>query len=48
MRGFRGYHPGGVLFAMADGNVRMVQDQIEHALFRALSTRNGDETVGAF
>ena len=28
MRGFRGYHPGGVNFAFADGNVRFITDNV--------------------
>jgi prepilin-type processing-associated H-X9-DG protein len=48
MRGFRAYHPGGVHFAFADGNVRMLADQIEHLVYRALSTRAGDEVIGQF
>jgi prepilin-type processing-associated H-X9-DG protein len=45
MRGFRSYHVGGVNFAFADGNVRFLNDAIEHVLYRALSTRSGDEVV---
>jgi prepilin-type processing-associated H-X9-DG protein len=45
MRGFRGKHPGGVNFALADGSVRMLPDNMEHLVFRALSTRAGAEVV---
>lgn len=44
MRGFRSFHPGGVNFARADGSVSFLSESIEHAVYRALSTRNGGET----
>ena len=45
MRGFRSVHPGGAQFAMADGSTQFIQEGIDHKIYRALSTRNGDETV---
>jgi prepilin-type processing-associated H-X9-DG protein len=48
MRGFRGKHPGGVNFAFADGNVRFISENIEHLIYRALSTRAGQETVSDY
>ena len=45
VRGFRSLHPGGVQFAMADASVQFVSEGIDHALYRALSTRNGGETA---
>ena len=45
-RGFRGYHPGGVMFAMVDGSVRFISDSVEHkTVFRALSTKSGSEVI---
>jgi prepilin-type N-terminal cleavage/methylation domain-containing protein/prepilin-type processing-associated H-X9-DG protein len=44
MRGFRSFHPGGVHFAMADGSVTFVNDDINHLVYRAMSTREGAET----
>jgi prepilin-type N-terminal cleavage/methylation domain-containing protein/prepilin-type processing-associated H-X9-DG protein len=43
MRGFRGYHPGGVNFAMADGAVKFLSEDINHLTYRALSTKNAGE-----
>jgi prepilin-type processing-associated H-X9-DG protein len=45
MRGFRSVHPGGAQLAMADGSTQFIQEGIDHKIYRALSTRNGDETV---
>ena len=39
-RGFRGYHPGGVMFAMADGSVRFISESVDHKnVFRPLATK---------
>jgi prepilin-type N-terminal cleavage/methylation domain-containing protein len=41
--GFTSAHPGGVLFAMADGSVRFITDAIDLKTFRAMGTRSGGE-----
>lgn len=45
VRGFRSRHPGGANFAMVDASVQFVNEGIEHKLYRALATRNGEETA---
>lgn len=45
MRGFRSRHPGGLNFARCDGSVSFINEDIEHIVYRAISTRNGGETV---
>jgi prepilin-type processing-associated H-X9-DG protein len=42
---FRSRHPGGAQFAMADASVRFIQQSIDHPLYRALSTKDGAESV---
>ncbi len=42
------YHPGGVNVLFADGSVHFIQNQIAESVWRALGTRNGNETVGEF
>jgi prepilin-type N-terminal cleavage/methylation domain-containing protein/prepilin-type processing-associated H-X9-DG protein len=45
-RGFRGYHPGGVMFAMADGSVRFISENVDHKqVFRPLTTKSSNEVV---
>lgn len=46
VRGFRSLHPGGGNFALADASVRFVNEGIDHALYRALSTKDGGEVSG--
>lgn len=41
-------HPGHVNVLMGDGSVRSVADGIDIAVWRAIGTRNGNETVGEF
>ena len=41
----RSHHPGGVQVAFCDGSARLVPDSIEIWLWRALSTRAGDESA---
>jgi len=43
---FRSRHPGGVLFTMADGATRFINESIDIALYQALSTKAGGEQVG--
>ncbi|MEA1951980.1 MAG: DUF1559 domain-containing protein [Planctomycetota bacterium] len=38
-------HPGGANFVYADGSTRFVNEEIEMALYRALATFNGGETI---
>ncbi len=45
MRGFRGYHPGGVNLAFADGNVRFMSDSVNHLSFRAMSTKASEDLI---
>jgi prepilin-type N-terminal cleavage/methylation domain-containing protein len=45
IRGFRSPHPSGVNFSLVDGSIRFLPDSIEHAIYRALSTRSADEVV---
>jgi prepilin-type N-terminal cleavage/methylation domain-containing protein len=41
----RSYHPGGALVALADGSVRFVNDSIDQAVFQAVGTRKGGESL---
>ena len=47
VRGYRSKHPGTVHFALADASVRSLNEDIEHQVYRALSTRNQGEVVGS-
>lgn len=44
----RSHHSGIVNASLLDGSVRPVTDQINLAVWRALATRAGDETIGEF
>ncbi len=44
----RSRHEGGVHALMGDGAVRFVSENIDTALFQALGTREGKETIGEF
>lgn len=44
-RGFKSLHPGGVYFAMVDGSVQFINEDITTRTYRALSTRAGEEVV---
>jgi prepilin-type processing-associated H-X9-DG protein len=41
---FGSFHPGGVNFAFADGNVRTLSFSISGPVLEALATRKGGET----
>jgi prepilin-type processing-associated H-X9-DG protein len=43
--GFSSLHPGGVQFALADGSVRFISNDIPRAVYRALATRAGAEVI---
>jgi prepilin-type N-terminal cleavage/methylation domain-containing protein/prepilin-type processing-associated H-X9-DG protein len=42
---FKSQHPGGAHFVYADGSVRLLNEKIDLATYRALSTRAGGEAV---
>jgi prepilin-type N-terminal cleavage/methylation domain-containing protein len=42
---FRSAHPSGVQFASADGGVHFISEGIDHKLYRALSTKDGNEVA---
>ena len=42
---FRSRHPGGLQFAMADGSVHFITQDIPQAVYRGLSTIRGDENA---
>jgi prepilin-type N-terminal cleavage/methylation domain-containing protein/prepilin-type processing-associated H-X9-DG protein len=44
---FRSRHPSGLHFALADGSVRFVSNNIPLLVYRAMATRAGGETVSA-
>ncbi|RMG33864.1 MAG: DUF1559 domain-containing protein [Planctomycetota bacterium] len=46
--GFKSRHSGGAHFAMCDGHVRFVSDRIDLAVYRALATIQGGETITTF
>jgi len=43
----RSYHPGGVNAAFMDGSVRAVPNEVDPAIWQALSTKSGNEVIGA-
>jgi prepilin-type N-terminal cleavage/methylation domain-containing protein/prepilin-type processing-associated H-X9-DG protein len=46
--GFRSRHTGGAQFAMADGGVRFLSENLALGLYRALATVSGQELVGEY
>lgn len=46
--GFRSFHTGGCHFAMGDGSVRFISENISGATYRSLASRQGGEVVGEF
>jgi len=42
---FSSFHPGGTHFLFADGAVRLIGDDIEPAVYRAMCTRAGQEAA---
>lgn len=44
----RSFHSGGVHVAMGDGTVRFVSDNIDISVWKAIGTRNGEESVSDF
>ena len=47
LSGFRSRHPNGLHFALADGSVRFVSNNIPLLVYRGMATRAGAETVFA-
>lgn len=45
---FGSQHTGGAHFALVDGSARFINENVDRTLFRALSTRAGNEVVGDF
>jgi prepilin-type N-terminal cleavage/methylation domain-containing protein/prepilin-type processing-associated H-X9-DG protein len=44
---FRSFHPGGAQFVFCDGSAHFINDNIEHAVYRAMASRAGDEALSA-
>jgi len=42
---FRSDHSGGVNFAFVDGSVRFIDEGIDAAVYKALATRDGAESI---
>lgn len=47
-QGFSSFHTGGGHFALSDGSVRFVSQNIDRATLRAIATRSGNEVVGDY
>lgn len=46
--GFKSKHVGGVHFAMGDGTVRFISENINHATYQKLGDRHDNQVVGEF
>ncbi len=46
VRGFRSRHPGGAHFMMVGGSAHFVNEGVNHQIYRALGTKNGEEPYG--
>ncbi|MFO0788138.1 MAG: DUF1559 domain-containing protein [Pirellulales bacterium] len=44
-QGFRSNHPGGAQFALVDGSVRFIVENVDNVMYRTSCTRNGNEAV---
>ena len=42
---FGSLHPGGTHFAMCDGSVQFIRDDVTLAVLRALASRKSNDTV---
>ena len=40
---FGSEHPGGAQFALADGSVQFIDDDVDFTVYQAMATRSGDE-----
>lgn len=45
---FSGPHPGACHFALADGSIRLLSENMDVGVYRSLLTRNGSEVIGEF
>jgi len=45
---FGSYHVGGAQFALGDGSVRFISENLDMTVYRALGSRGGGEVVGEF
>ena len=43
--GFKSRHPGGVLFAFADGSIHFLRESIDHRLYQHLGCRNDGQAA---
>jgi prepilin-type processing-associated H-X9-DG protein len=41
---FGSWHPGGATFALADGSIHFLSEDLDLSIFRELASRNGAET----
>jgi prepilin-type processing-associated H-X9-DG protein len=42
---FGSYHPFGANFLLGDGSVKLISDEVNLTVYRALATRSGGEPV---